>query len=106
MGRRRCCRTTAESADKRIHINDIRKAVGSQLRLELTLAAGEGSPAEDSPGLEGERAKSYQSLAAVLNFLALDRTDLQFAAKELMRKLSAPRVIDEARLKRAVRYLK
>ena len=56
--------TTAESADKRIHIDDVRKAVGSQRRLELTLAAGEGSPAEDSPELEGERAKSYQSLGS------------------------------------------
>ena len=74
--------------------------------MGLDRAAVEGSPAEDSPELEGERAKAYQSLAAVLNFLALDQADLQFTAKELMRRLSAPRVIDEARLKRAVRYLR
>ena len=42
----------------------------------------------DSPELMGEDYKLYQSLAARLNYYALDRLDIMFAVKELMRKLS------------------
>ena len=86
-------------------LDAVRKAVGSQKHLHLDPAASQGSLQEESPELNEERATSFKSLAAVLNFLALDRADLQFTAKELMRRLSAPREIDEARLRRAVRYL-
>ena len=48
----------------------------------------------------------FRSCAAILNYLALDRADLQFAAKELMRHLAKLREGDELRLKRAVRYLR
>ena len=96
---------TTSTPEKPLPLDAVRRAVGSQKRLELDPVASQGSLQEESPGLTEERAKSFKSLAAVLNFLALDRADLQFAAKELMRRLSAPREIDEARLKRAVRYL-
>ena len=88
-----------------VPLDAVRRAVGSQKHLELDPVASQGGLQEESPELTEERAKSFKSLAAVLNFLALDRADLQFTAKELMRRLSAPREVDEARLKRAVRYL-
>ena len=96
---------TARASDARVPLDAVRKAVGSQKHFALDPVASQGSLPEESPELNEERAKAYKSLAAVLNFLALDRADLQFTAKELMRRLSAPREIDEARLKRAVRYL-
>ena len=49
--------------------------------------------------------KKYQSLSARLNFLALDRIDLQFTAKECARKMSAPNEEDWEKLKRVGRYL-
>ena len=45
-------------------------------------------------------------LCARLNFLALDRIDLQFAAKECARKMARPTTMDWQRLKRVGRYLR
>ena len=50
-------------------------------------------------------SKRYRSLAAVVNFLSLDRPDLQYAASVLGRSMSPPTVKVEARLKRVARYL-
>ena len=61
---------------------------------------------EDGPLLEGDAVPLYRSCAAILNYLALDRADLQYTAKELMRRLAEPRTGDELRLKRVVRYLR
>ena len=49
--------------------------------------------------------KSYQSLAARLNYLALGRTDVQYGVKELMRAMSKPMLDDWEKLKRMTRYL-
>jgi hypothetical protein len=46
----------------------------------------------------------YQSLSARLNFLSMDRADLQFAVKELMRKMASPTTADLRALKRVARY--
>ena len=56
--------------------------------------------------LEPERHKRYQSLSARITYLSIDRADLQYPAKELMRKMSCPTEADELRLKRVARYLK
>jgi hypothetical protein len=50
--------------------------------------------------------KRYQSISARLNFLALDRMDIQFSSKECARKMSCPNVGDWGKLKRLGRYLK
>ena len=57
------------------------------------------------PELTGTEHSQYQSLAASLNYFALDRLDIMFAVKELMRKLSSPDENDWQKLKRAARYL-
>jgi hypothetical protein len=49
--------------------------------------------------------KLYQSLSARLNYLALDRPDIQYSVKELMRKMSCPNTKDMKSLKRVARYL-
>ena len=60
-----------------------------------------------SPGLvlNADEATSYRALAARVNYLALDRVELAFAAKELCREFSAPTKHSWERLKRAVRFL-
>ena len=45
---------------------------------------------EEAKLLDFENMKEYQSVVARLNYLCLDRSDVQFAVKELMRKMSAP----------------
>jgi hypothetical protein len=61
---------------------------------------------EEAKLLDFENMKEYQSVAARLNYLCLDRSDVQFAVKELMRKMSAPHEGDVQKLKRVLRYLK
>jgi hypothetical protein len=54
--------------------------------------------------LEGEVKTEYQSMSARLNYLAMDRADLQFGVKELMRKMAGPTKKDWKALKRVARY--
>ena len=61
---------------------------------------------DSSAPLEGDQLRRFQSVAALLNYIAQDRPDLLYPIKELMRKMSNATANDEARLKRAVRYLK
>ena len=60
---------------------------------------------DSSPELRKEDASKYRGLAARLNYLALDRTDLQFAAKQVAKNMSCPRQHDWEKLKRVARYL-
>ena len=55
--------------------------------------------------LSDDGRRRYRSVSARLNFLALDRIDLQFAAKECARKMARP-TMDWQRLKRVGRYLR
>jgi hypothetical protein len=55
--------------------------------------------------LDSDGKTAYQSLSARLNFLSMDRADLQFAVKELMRKMSSPTAADLRALKRVARYI-
>ena len=65
----------------------------------------EDAGVDESDGLEAVAAKRYRSIAAVVNYMALDRPDLQFAASVLGRSMSRPTVAAEARLKKVARYL-
>ena len=47
----------------------------------------------------------FRAGAARANYLALGRPDVAYAAKELCRRMSAPRESDLAALKRLARYL-
>jgi hypothetical protein len=60
---------------------------------------------DESDDLEPAGAKRYRSIAAVVNYMSLDRPDLQFAASVLGRSMSRPSVAAEARLKKVARYL-
>ena len=60
---------------------------------------------EESETLEFDRMKTFQLVAARLNYPCVDRTDVQFAVKELLRRMSCPNEADEQKLKRLIRYL-
>ena len=46
---------------------------------------------EDDAELWGEEVTSYQAITARANYLSQDRSDIQFAVKELCREASNPR---------------
>ena len=48
----------------------------------------------------------FRRVAARINFLAMDRSDLQFAAKELCREMAKPEPKDWDKARRIARYLK
>ena len=56
--------------------------------------------------LVGEEATTYRGVAAVLNYLAADRPDLQFAVKEAAREMSSPKKRSWGLLKKLARYLR
>ena len=56
--------------------------------------------------LTGAKTTQYRAVAARLNYLALDRPDLAYAAKEASRRMSKPVEQDFALLKHAARYLR
>ena len=49
---------------------------------------------EENDLLNGEELKLFQSVAAHFNILAMDRPDLLYSAKGLMRKMASPRAGD------------
>ena len=56
-------------------------------------------------GLLSEReATLYRAIAARLNYLAQDRVDVQFAAKDSAKHMSRPAAMDWLKLKRVARY--
>ena len=65
--------------------------------------------AEERAGEEGELEEGdktrYRAIAARCNYMAIDRPDLQYAAKEACRTMSCPKKGDMAKLKRIGRYL-
>ena len=63
------------------------------------------SDRESAPDLSAADATAYRGLAARLNYLALDRPDLQFTAKEISKFMAKPKEPDWARFKRVAKYL-
>ena len=59
----------------------------------------------ESPLLSSQDATTYRGLAARANYLALDRADIQFAVKEVARRMARPRESDWQLMKRLARYL-
>ena len=49
---------------------------------------------EEDDLLTGEELKLFQSVAARFNFLAMDRPDVLYSVKELMRTMASPRTQD------------
>ena len=60
---------------------------------------------ENNQELEGGEGTMFRAIVARANYLAQDRTDIQFAVKELARRMSKPDEEDWKALKRLGRYL-
>ena len=60
---------------------------------------------EDATALAGKDATGYRALSARSNYLAQDRSDIQYAVKEICRAMSAPTKGDLRKLRRLGRYL-
>ena len=67
--------------------------------------AAEEGPCDAEELLEATEARTFRALAARLNYLAQDRPDLQYAAKEVSRRMARPSHGDWKLLKRVGRYL-
>ena len=87
--------------------SDVYKRLLKAIRLDLSHGGAQNrqKDAAQDPPLDESQMKVFQSVAARLNYLSLDRPDLGFSVKELMRKMSAPLASDLVALKRCVRYL-
>ena len=94
-------------ADPR-HGSEVLKYFGFNDRTSGQLTNGrvdECKEEVDEVELSESEATMFRGLAAKVNFLAQDCTDLQFPAKEVCRDMSFPTVASWARLKRLARYL-
>ena len=58
-----------------------------------------------SPLLSSDGASVFRGMADRAKYLALDRPDIQFAVKEVARRMARPRLDDWQLLKRLARYL-
>jgi len=61
---------------------------------------------EEEMKLDKKMAKRFRRAAARVNYMALDRVDLSFAAKDVSRGMANPSEADMIRLKRIIRYVK
>ena len=57
----------------------------------IAATKAEEQPYEQSPQLNCNDATAFRGLAARLNYLALDRPELQFAAKQTSKRMAQPR---------------
>ena len=68
--------------------------------------AGERTEESKCPSLPDEQASLYRAITARANYIAQDRADIQYAVKELCRRMSDPDENCFNRLKRLGRYLR
>ena len=76
--------------------------VNTPVVIEKESKEGEPDPEE----MTAEDATIYRRAVARVNYLAQDRADLCFVANLMSRTMARPRIGDEVRLKRVIRYLK
>ena len=77
-------------------------------RGKAVVTPGEEEPAwklEDNEKTLGPKTTLYRMVAARTNYLAADRTDIQYAVKECCRGMAVPQVHHLGGLKRLARYL-
>ncbi len=70
------------------------------------MTLGEKMTNEESPKLSATDVTRYRSICARTNYLAQDRADITYIAKELCRRMSNPTEADWQAMKRMGRYLK
>ena len=107
LGRTVCWRSdgltwTGDSKMAQVSVEEWQLANGKGVETPGTVDDCE----EESEELMGKEAAAfYRRTAARLNYASLDNPCIAFAAKEASRTMSAPRICDEAKVKRILRYL-
>ncbi len=79
-----------------------------QQKMEFVNAIAEGKVrdgCDEDPPLGPAEASTFRALAARANYLAQDRPDIQFAVKEIARRMATPVGRDWSLFKRLARYL-
>ena len=97
---------TGKDCDSRIS-RPLKSPEDIQVEVEMMNIDAVDETAED-PLLESlppREASLYRAIVARVNFLASDRSDVQFASKECSRRMSDPRHCDWGAIKRIGRYL-
>ena len=87
------------------HREELMKAMGMDKKANTVVSPAvrdEFEDEEDETQLEPEDTRKFRPSAARLNYLALDRSDIQFAMKEVCTCMSKPSIRGMKRLKRAV----
>ena len=79
------------------------KSVGTPMAVDVT--GTKSAQRDDEAVMEPGEVTRYRALVARLNYLAMDRPDLQVAALAASRRMSAPVRGDWAILKRVARYV-
>ena len=95
-------------ADQR-HVDLIVKETGADGSSTLSHPGGDKKDIEkeeDSEELQGAEGTRFRAVAARANYLAADRPDIQYAVKEICRKMAKPVRGDWQKLVRLGRYLK
>ena len=101
---RRQPRTTSRAANLNIQSTSV--DVNALVAAAKPSIAPEADPDdEDETELTGEEARLFRGVAARLNYVGLDRPDMQFAVKEAARLMSSPRRCDRRILRNISRYL-
>jgi hypothetical protein len=90
----------AEEVVRRVGLESDSKGLDGPIVKE-TLADLE----EVAEELSGAEATEFRAIAATANYLAQDRVDIQFAAKEICRDMAKPTTRSWGKLKRLARYL-
>ena len=83
----------------------VKRLLGEQAR-SMTEKVPVEEHAARGEALTEEEARKFQSVAALLDFIAPDCPDLLFATKEVQRATARPGAEDRRRLKRILRYLR
>ena len=91
-------------ADQR-HAEIIIKQLGLRENSNQLSTPGSKTLEDNERKLGTKESTLYRGIVARANYLCQDRTDIEFATKELCRKMAAPTVGDWEALKRLGRYL-
>ena len=94
----------AIEADNR-HVEILVQGLGLKPESKGRVAPGEKPKMLDQTPLDSNMITQYRSLTMRANFLAEDRYDIKFAAKELARDMKVPMVSSWEKLKHLGRYL-
>ena len=89
------------------HVEIASNALGFNERIRSVVAPAERSKLEEGRGgiLDKKESTKYRGLVARLNYLGQDRSDIQFAVKELGSAMANPTTLDLMKVKRCIRYL-